>query len=82
MLQKASLYNVRKGKTVVLSQELPVSGGFGNSHPIPADSRGEIVSEGFIMGMLQVQFYTHTYGTQITQFNELSAGNYLMVDIY
>ena len=70
---------VKKGKAVYLSKALPT--GFLNKKPIPAKAKGEVISQGFEAGMLKVLFRLHS-GDEQTQFNELSAKNYLECDPY
>jgi hypothetical protein len=82
MLSKVKPYNVSNGQRVTLRKALPTDRMFGNTHSIPEDARGTITSEGFVAGKLQVEFYTHAYGTQKVAFNELSAAEYLVTDIY
>jgi hypothetical protein len=82
MLQKVRPDNVKKNQRVVLSEELPANKLFGNARPIKKDSRGDIKSDGFAGGRLKVTFYSHFYGTENVEFNELSAGKYLLTDIY
>jgi len=80
MIQKVKLHNVKKNQRVILTKELPTS--FGNRHTIKKDARGDIKSEGFIAGMLKVEFYTHMHGKENVQFNELSAAEYLVTDVF
>ncbi len=82
MFQKLSAYNVKKGQKVILSKDLPLGNGFGNNYIIKEETRGDIISDGFENGRLQVRFYSHFLGTENVVFNELSAPNYLLVDIY
>ncbi|MEP7279635.1 MAG: hypothetical protein ABI813_13375 [Bacteroidota bacterium] len=80
MMQKVRLNNVKKNKKVLLTKELPITKSFGNRNPVPKDARGDVTSEGFVGGMLNVKFYTHLHGTENTRFNELSAADYLLTD--
>ncbi len=82
MLQKVRFHNVKKSQRVFLSKDLPVAQGFGNRYPVKEDSRGSIMSDGFENGRLKVQFYSHSKGYENVELNELSAANYLLVDIY
>jgi len=82
MLQKVRIGNVKKGQRVTLAKDLPIGQGFGNKNPIKQGVRGDIISNGFESGRLKVSFYTHSFGTEQTEFNELSAANYLVTDIY
>lgn len=80
MDSSVSLFNVKKNKAVWLKEELPTA--FGNRHPIRKEVKGYVTSEGFVAGMLHVQFYTHMHGTENVRFNELSAAKYLVTDVW
>ena len=82
MLQKVRFHNVKKLQRVLLSKDLPVAQGFGNRYPVKESSRGDITSNGFEEGRLKVRFYFHSNSYENVEFNELSAANYLLVDIY
>lgn len=82
MLQKVRFHNVKKSQRVFLSKDLPIAQGFGNKYRVKENSRGDIKSDGFENGRLKVQFYSHFNGCENVEFNELSAANYLLVDIY
>lgn len=82
MLLKVKFNNVKKHQRVILSKDLPFGAGFGNKHLIKQDQRGDIISNGFERGRLKVKFYSHLNGTENVEFNELSAANYLLTDIY
>jgi hypothetical protein len=74
---------VRKNKAVYLSKDLPQ--GFGNRNRIVANPprgsrrKGYVISNGFEGGVLRVKF-SLAEGDETVQFNELSAGNYLVCD--
>ena len=73
----------RKNKSVYLRKNLPL--GFKNKVEIPAKIQnspitGYIISEGFIEGQIQVMFRTHYYGDITTEFNILSAAEFLETD--
>ena len=82
MNQKVSLFNVQKGQLVSLSKQLPADRIFGNNYPLKEYARGYVTSEGFEAGQLKVKFESHMYGTENVHFNELSAREYLLTDIY
>jgi len=82
MLLTVSINNVKKGKAVLLSKSLPTDHGFGNTQPLPKDTKGYVLSDGFVAGSLIVEFNTYAFGRQRTKFNELSAREYLVTDIY
>ena len=82
MLQRVRLNNVKKGQRVTLARDLPIGQGFGNKSLIKQGVRGDIISNGFENGRLKVSFYTHLSGGDKAEFNELSAANYLLTDIY
>jgi hypothetical protein len=88
MLLSVNLSNVKKGSIVVLKRDLPLNNDLGNTHHIVAVSHygqqrsGHVTSNGFEAGMLNVQFDLYPEGTQRVRFNELSAANYLLIDIY
>lgn len=79
---KVTPTNVRKGKTVILSKDLPTDRNFGNKSIIKEGNRGEIMSAGFEFGKLRVNFYSHHFENRIIEINELSAANFLTVDIF
>ena len=81
MINKVTVYNVKKGQSVIMSKQLPTDRLFGNKHPIQKDAKGYIMTEGFINGRLRVEFYTHAWGTQSVEFNELSANEFLLTDV-
>jgi hypothetical protein len=81
MNQKIRLDNVKKNKRVFLVKELPVNRSFGNKNPVPNGKWGDITSEGFVDGVLKVKFWTHLSGTENTRFNELSAREYMLVEV-
>jgi len=78
---------VKKGTPVKLAKNLPPHG-FGNLFEIRSPSSydqlraGHVTSEGFEGGMLRVTFDLYPEGLQKLQFNELSAANYLVCDLY
>jgi hypothetical protein len=82
MDQKVSLFNVKKGTPVRLSKPLPIGRGFGNNYPLPTFARGYVKSDGFVSGQLKVDFDSHMYGKETVTFHELSAREYLVVNIY
>jgi hypothetical protein len=82
MLNRVKSYNVKSGQSVYLSKALPADHSFGNSHQLPKDTKGYITSDGFIAGRLKVMFDTYNWGKQKVEFNELSAGEYLVTDVY
>jgi hypothetical protein len=82
MNQRVGLFNVQKGQLVSLSKRLPTGHSFGNNYPINEYARGYVTSEGFEAGKLKVKFDSHMYGTEDVAFNELSAKEYLLTDIY
>ena len=74
----------QRNKAVYLTKELPAGRSFGNRRVIPAGSsgyptRGYITSMGFEAGRLQVLFPLYQ-GDERTEFNELSAAEYLECD--
>jgi hypothetical protein len=82
MHQKVRFDNVKKNQKVTLTRELPADRQFGNKRLIKEGSAGNVKSDGFVGGQLKVEFYSHYLGTELTQFNELSAYEFLMTDIY
>jgi hypothetical protein len=82
MHQKVRLDNVKKNQRVTLTKELPMYRLFGNKRIIKEGSVGIVISKGFVAGQLKVEFQSHFLGSEFTQFNELSAFEFLMTDIY
>ena len=82
MLQKLRFHAAKKNQRVILSRDLPVGMGFGNKSILKKDLRGDIVSNGFESSQLKVRFYSYASGTEQVTFNEFSAGEYLLADIY
>ena len=82
MLQKLRLHNAKKNRRVIVAKDIIPGRGFQNKFIVRQDSRGDIVSDGFEQGMVKVKFYTHATGTQLLEFNELSAANFLLIDVY
>ncbi len=82
MHQKVRFDNVKKNQKVTLTRELPQYRLFGNKRTIKENSPGIVISDGFVAGQLKVEFRSHFLGTELTQFNEFSAFEFLMTDIY
>ena len=88
MLISVSFSNVKKGSVVLLKRDLPLNNGLGNTQHIVSVNNygqhrsGHVTSNGFEGGFLSVQFDLYSEGTQKVRFNELSAANYLLTDIY
>ena len=77
-LRISNVARIKKNDIVRLSKELPVGFGFGNKSPISEGTKGYVKSEGYVNGFLEVEFYSHYHGTQLTKFNPLSADNFLL----
>ena len=77
-----TFHKAKKHQRVILAKDLPVGQAFGNKRIIKQNERGDVLSNGFENGRLIVRFYSHYFGTDNVEFNELSAENYLQIDIY
>jgi hypothetical protein len=80
MISRVNSYNVKQGKAVTLSKDLPTGHSFGNHYSIKEGSKGYVLGDGFVTGRLKVEFWTHVSGKQIVEFNTESAANYLTTD--